>query len=100
MSISKQYLKTKPACKVTFVVPKEQAASAATVAVLGEFNDWQTLAMKKQKNGDFSTTITLPTEQEFQFRYLIDNDNWCNDNDADAFVPSPLSYDQNSVLRL
>lgn len=100
MSISKQYLKTKPACKVTFVVPKEQAATAASVSILGEFNNWQATAMKKQKNGDFSTTLTLPTAQEFQFRYLIDSDNWCNDSEADAFVPSPVSYEQNSVLRL
>jgi len=100
MSISKQYLKTKPACKVTFVVPAEQAQTAGTVAVLGEFNNWQAAAMKKQKNGDFSTTLTLPTDQQFEFRYLIDGEQWQNDAEADAFVPSPISYDQNSVLRL
>ena len=100
MSISKQYLKTKPACKVTFIVPAEQAQAAETVAVLGEFNNWEAAVMKKQKNGDFSTTLTLPTDQQFQFRYLINGAEWHNETDADGYVPSPVSYDQNSVLRV
>ena len=100
MSISKQYLKSKPVCKVTFVVPAEQAATAETVALLGEFNDWQATELKKQKNGDFSTTLTLPKDQEFQFRYLVDGEIWQNDNAADAYVPSPLSFEENSVLRV
>ncbi len=100
MSISKQYLKTKPVCKVTFIVPAAQASAAETVAVLGEFNDWQATLMKKQKNGDFSTTVTVPKDQEFQFRYLIDGQQWQNDHEADAYVPSPLSYEENSVLRV
>lgn len=100
MPISKQYLKTKPVCKVTFVVPAEQAPAADTVAVLGEFNDWQATALKKQKNGDFSATVTLPKDQEFQFRYLIDGAIWQNEAQADGYVPSPLSYEDNSVLRV
>ncbi|MDZ7903655.1 MAG: isoamylase early set domain-containing protein [Rheinheimera sp.] len=100
MSLSKQYLKTKPVCKVTFVVPAVQAAEAASVAVLGEFNDWQATELKKQKNGDFATTLTLPTDQEFQFRYLLNGEIWQNDDAADAYVPSPLCYEENSVLRV
>lgn len=100
MSISKQYLKSKPVCKVTFVVPAEQAAEAESVAVLGEFNDWQATELKKQKNGDFAATLTLPKDQEFQFRYLLDGAVWQNDNAADAYVPSPVSFDENSVLRV
>ena len=59
MSISKQYLKTKPACKVTFVVPAEQALAAESVAVLGEFNNWEAAVMKKQKNGSREEKIYL-----------------------------------------
>ena len=100
MAISKQYLKTKPAWKVTFVVPAEQAAAAESVVLVGEFNDWQDNEMKKQKNGDFSLTLTLPNNSSFQFRYRLDHDDWRNDEQADDFVPSPVSYDQNSLIRL
>ena len=37
MSISKQYLKSRPVCKVTFVV---SAAEANEVVVVGDFNEW------------------------------------------------------------
>ncbi len=100
MAISKQYLKTKPACKVTFVVSAEQAASSDSVVLVGDFNDWQDNVMKKQKNGDFSLTLTLPNNSSFQFRYRLGHNDWRNDEQADDFVPSPVSYDQNSLIRL
>ena len=40
MSIKKQYLKSKPVCKVTLSLPKEAAESAKKVTVVGDFNDW------------------------------------------------------------
>jgi 1,4-alpha-glucan branching enzyme len=100
MAISKQYLKTKPACKVTFVVPAEQAATAESVVLVGEFNDWQDSAMKKQKNGDFSLTLTLAKDCSYQFRYRLGHNDWLNDEQADEYVASPLSYDQNCLIRL
>ena len=73
MSITKHYLKTKPVCKVTFKISAEQLAGAETVALLGEFNDWDpaALPMKKSKKGDFSASVTLNNDQEYQFRYLV-----------------------------
>ena len=102
MSIVKQYLKTKPACKVTFTLSAEQSQGARQVAVVGEFNAWDQQAhlMKKQKNGDFSLTLTLPVASQYQFRYLLDEQHWCNDEAADSYVPSPISYDHNALLQL
>ena len=40
MSFKKQYLKKKSVCKVTFTVPKQLAAFASTVHLVGDFNDW------------------------------------------------------------
>ena len=39
----KQYLKTRPVCKVTFSLAKEAALQAERVCVVGEFNDWSPL---------------------------------------------------------
>tara|TARA_R110002126_G_scaffold15185_12_gene62535 strand:- start:10560 stop:10868 length:309 start_codon:yes stop_codon:yes gene_type:complete len=102
MSITKQYLKTKPGCKVTFKLTAEQLADAQSVALLGEFNDWDpaALLMKKSKSGDFSASLTLEKDREYQFRYLVNGGTWVNDDAADAYLPSPLSYDHNSVIRL
>lgn len=98
MAITKQYLKTKPSCKVTFKIAAEEAAEVGSVVLVGEFTDWQDSEMKKQKNGDYSLTLTLPTDRSYQFRYRFGASDWRNDPEADSFVPSPISYDQNSVL--
>lgn len=100
MAISKQYLKTKPACKVTFLVPAAAAADAEQIVLVGDFCDWQDQPMKKQKNGDFSVTVTLAKDSSYQFRYRVGADQWRNDEAADSYVPSPISWDHNSVITL
>ncbi len=98
--IKKQYLKSKPVCKVTFTLPKEAATDAKEVRLLGEFNDWNWLAapaMKSTKT-EFKTTIELATGRSYQFRYLIDQDHWENDWNADEYVTSPFTGIENSVV--
>lgn len=99
MSIKKQYLKSKPVCKVTLSLPKEAAETAESVYVVGEFNQWKenTHPMKKLKSGDFKTTIDLEVGQEYEFRYLIDGQRWENDWEADKYVPNNFAT-ENSVL--
>jgi len=100
MSIKKQYLKSKPVCKVTLSLPKEAAKTAKKVMVVGEFNDWnkKSLPMKKLKDGSFKTTIDLAPGKEYQFRYLIDSKKWENDWSADKYVSSGVALEENSVV--
>ena len=100
--IKKQFLKTKPEANVTFNLPKEAASEAKKVALVGDFNDWDTTAteMKKLKTGAFKATIKLETGKEYQFRYLIDGETWENDWEADKYVPNNLSFEDNSVVEL
>lgn len=102
MSIRKQFLKSKPMCKVTFRIPKEIGNSARTAHVVGEFNSWSFSAtpMKKLKNGAFTTTIDLDKGEEYQFRYLLDEKIWENDIEADRFVPTPFGDSENCVIVL
>jgi 1,4-alpha-glucan branching enzyme len=102
MAFKKQYLKSKAVCKVTFKLPKEQAHAAETVRLVGDFNEWDlsSAPMKKLKNGDFTTTVELPKDSKYQFRYLLDDNAWENDWEADAYIPSPLSFDDNSVVQV
>ncbi len=59
--IEKKFLKSRPVCKVTFTLPKEAAPEAASVCLVGEFNDWSCDAspMARRKNGDFSVSLDL-----------------------------------------
>jgi len=98
MSLNKKYLKSKPICKVTFKVAKEECDAANTVALAGDFTDWKEVPMKKLKSGDFSLTLDLETENKYQFRYLLNEEKWENDWAADEYVPSPMSFEDNSVV--
>ncbi len=99
MSVQKQFLKSKQACKVTFSLPKEAANGATDVKLLGDFNNWEVekaIAMKP-KNGEYLATLELETGKEYQFRYLIDNKIWENDSAADKYAPTPFGV-ENSVV--
>lgn len=100
MILKKQYLKSKPVCKVTFKLTKEEAKNAELVRIVGDFNDWDLTAppMKKLKDGSFSTTLELEKDAEYQFRYLLNDKEWENDWKADQYVTSPVSFDENSVV--
>jgi len=100
MSIKKQFLKCKPVCKVTFRIPEEIGNSATTAHVVGEFNNWDPSSspMRKLKSGVFTATLDLQKGREYQFRYLLDKNNWENDGDADKFVATPFGDSSNSVV--
>ena len=102
MSIKKQYLKSKPVCKVTFRLTGEAAGSAGSANIVGEFNDWNIYAtpMRKLKNGSFTVTIDLEPNREYQFRYLLDDEIWENDGEADKYVSHPYGDGENSVVVL
>ncbi len=99
MSIAKQYLKTKPVCKVTFTVPAEEAKK---VAVVGDFNKWKAnkaSELKKLKNGNFKGTFELPKESTFEFKYIIDGD-YVNEAQADSYQWNDYAGSENAVLEL
>ena len=70
MGIRKQFLKSRPACRVTFRIPEDIGNSARDAHVVGEFNDWSTVVMpmRRLKSGAFSATMELPTGQSYPFR--------------------------------
>ena len=98
MAIKKQFLKSKPVCKVTFTVPAEEAKK---VAVVGDFNNWNPKGslLKKLKNGSFKGTFDLPTQSAYEFRYLVDG-NYVNDEAADRYQWNDYAGTENAVLEL
>ncbi|MFT5082769.1 MAG: 1,4-alpha-glucan branching enzyme [Lentisphaeria bacterium] len=100
MSTEKKYLKSKPLCKVKFIAPTELTTKAKSVALAGDFNEWDATETKlrKQKTGLFATTLDLEVGQEYQYRYVIDGVRWENDYIADKYVASNISTEENSVV--
>ncbi len=97
MAITKQYLKSKPVCKVTFSVP---AAEAKKVTVAGNFNEWSEKKnpLKKLKNGTFKGTIDLPKDNSYEFKYVVDGE-WQNETQADAYAWNEFAS-ENSIVNV
>jgi 1,4-alpha-glucan branching enzyme len=102
MCIEKQILQKTNLCKVKFSLPKEVAETAKSAHLVGDFNDWDPSAipMKKTKSGTYHVVLELETGKEYQFRYLLDNQRWENDINADRFVPNGFGDSENSVLSI
>ena len=98
--LKKQYFKTKTVCRVTFTLPCEAAPSANVVCLVGDFNNWSISAhpMRRLTNGDFTLSIDLERDRQYQFRYLIDECRWENDWHADGYAATPYGDCENSVV--
>ena len=98
MAIKKQFLKSKPICKVTFSL---DAPEAGKVAVVGDFNGWDPKAgaLKKLKGGTFKGNFNLPTGNSYEFRYLVDG-SFTNDGQADRLQWNDNGGTENGVLDL
>lgn len=76
--------------KVTFILPANVVANATSGIILGEFNNWndsQAPILKKQKDGSMKATVQLQGGKTYQYRYLLNDGRWVNDNTANDFIP-------------
>ena len=96
MAIKKQFIKTKPVCKVTFSVTAKEAGSAA---VIGDFNNWNPAEgiLSKTKAGVFKGVFDLGKDTSYEFKYLVDG-SFVNEPEADAFQWNDFAGTENSVL--
>ena len=75
--------------KVTFTLPAEIVGEATGAVLLGEFNNWDYsngISLKKQKDGSMKVTTTLEGGRSYQYRYLLNDGRWVNDQRADDYV--------------
>lgn len=96
MSVEKQFVKTKPVCKVTFSV---EAKEAVTASVVGDFNNWNQREgeLSKLKNGSFKGTFDIPKDATYEFKYVIDGA-YMNESEADSFKWNDFAGTENGVL--
>ena len=96
MAIKKQFIKTKAVCKVTFSI---DAPAANTVAVVGDFNNWNSEAgaLGKLKTGAFKGTFEVGKDANYEFRYIVDGI-YANEPEADSYRWNEYAGAENSVL--
>ena len=95
--LQKTYFKTKDYCKVKFSLQND---TAEVVEILGLNSDWEnSIIMSKKKDGTFSADVNLPKDSKHEFKYLVDNNLWMNEPEADGEVANVFGG-SNSVVAL
>jgi 1,4-alpha-glucan branching enzyme len=74
--------------KKTILFEVRPAGHASDVRVAGSFTDWQTVPMKKQKDGKYVCEIPVPAGA-FEYKYVVDG-KWITDPDYSRWSVSPL----------
>lgn len=62
-------------------------ATAKTIGLAGNFNDWQIIKMIKQKNGGYSVTVSLP-QGSYEYKFVVDGQ-WIVDPDTNTWAMNP-----------
>ncbi len=74
--------------RVTF---RFHAPGADEVYLLGAFNDWDSLPLKQQKNGNWSTTVALAAGI-YEYRFVA----WGDDHQSGE--PIPTEFGEHNCL--
>ncbi len=83
--------------RVSFRLP--HSTWATCVHLVGDFNEWDRTShpFVNDRDGSWSITEDFPCGRAYQFRYLIDGQDWINDGQADAYIYNQYGSD-NCVL--
>jgi predicted flap endonuclease-1-like 5' DNA nuclease len=68
--------------KITFTLPAANIIGAEGCVLLGEFNNWnldEGIYLTKQPDGSMTAEVELEPG-DYQYRYLLSNGRWVNDN--------------------
>ena len=74
--------------KVIFTLPSESVANAAEGILLGEFNNWnpeEGILLQKKEDGSMIAELSLTAGKTYEYRYLLSDGRWVNDNNGKAF---------------
>jgi 1,4-alpha-glucan branching enzyme len=79
--------------EISFSMPANHGGKQ--VALAGDFTDWQPVPMRKQKNGSFAVTASVPPGAH-QYKYIVDS-RWLMDPENSDCALSAMGT-MNSVV--
>ena len=88
--------------KVKFILSADIVADATEGLLLGEFNNWDIengFTMKKAKDGSLMATVSLEEGRVYQYRYLLNDGRWVNDQNA-QYVHDERFHVENCVIEV
>ena len=88
--ITKSAGKTPDTVEVEFRYPV--GLWATHVTLVGDFNNWSRSAhpLEHSLHNGWRITLQLERGHAYQYRYLLEDREWCNDCNADRYAPNPF----------
>ena len=89
--------------KVTFILSAEVVGNATSGLLLGEFNNWnynEGIELTKQKDGSMKATASLKAGSRYEYRYLLNDGRWVNDQSADQYIHISGLQVENCVINV
>lgn len=89
--------------KVRFTLPASIIAGAAECILVGEFNNWnpeEGIALQWKEDGSLHAEVELPAGKEYQYRYLLSNGRWVNDNSEKVMAEFYGYPVENCIVRI
>ena len=87
--------------KVSFKLPSDNAAGATHGILVGDFNNWNTaegIYLEKYEDGSFGAELVLTEGKTYEYRYLLSDGRWVNDNNKTRFVEAFGQTVENCVI--
>jgi len=75
--------------KVSFKLSSDNAAGATHGILVGDFNNWNTaegIYLEKYEDGSFGAELVLTEGKTYEYRYLLSDGRWVNDNNEKKSV--------------
>lgn len=89
--------------KIIFTLPASNIIGAGDCVLLGEFNNWDAsegIYLQKQADGSMTAEIELAAGKDYQYRYLLSNGRWIND-DREKITSEMSGYPvENCIVRV
>ncbi len=89
--------------KITFTLPNYIVRGAEGGIILGDFNNWNIdrgIPLHKNENGDLTVTIELISGESYQYRYLLSDGRWENDDSAHEYWADSSVSTENCVIHV
>ena len=87
--------------KVLFNLPSDYVAGATHGILVGDFNNWNTaegIYLEKYEDGSFGAELFLTEGKTYEYRYLLSDGRWVNDNNAKKSVVAYGQTIENCVI--
>ena len=87
--------------KIAFTLPAEAVAGASEAILLGDFNNWnpeKAPKLERQADGSYKAFAQLEEGNTYHYRFLLDNERWVNDYNAQNYVYDPGFYVDNCEI--